>query len=120
MIFQLYLLRLDVIESSTYLHIQKLVHALLYHSSVLGFFFFNVDHFLKSLLNFLQYRFCFMFWFFGRRAYGILAPWPGIEPAPHALGGKVLITGPPGKPLEFCTWTWEDNRDVFEGTVALK
>ena len=74
MIFQLYLLRLDVIESSTYLHIQKLVHALLYHSSVLGFFFFNVDHFLKSLLNFLQYRFCFMFWFFGRRAYGILAP----------------------------------------------
>ena len=37
--------------------------------------FFDVDHFLKSLLNLLQYCFCFfMFWFFGREACGILAP----------------------------------------------
>ena len=38
-----------------------------------------------------------MFWFFDHEACGILAPWPGIEPAPHALEGKVLTTGPPGK-----------------------
>ena len=30
--------------------------------------------FLKSLLNLLQYCFCFMFWFFGHEACGILAP----------------------------------------------
>ena len=39
-----------------------------------------------------------MFWFFGLKACGILAPWPGIKPAP-ALEGKVLTTGPPGKSL---------------------
>ena len=38
-----------------------------------------------------------MFWFFGPEACGILAPWPGIEPAPPALEGEVLTTGPPGK-----------------------
>ena len=37
-----------------------------------------------------------MFWFFGQEARGILAPRPGIEPAPPALEGEVL-TGPPGK-----------------------
>ena len=30
--------------------------------------------FLKSLLNVLQCCFCFMFWFFGPKACGILAP----------------------------------------------
>ena len=40
-----------------------------------------------------------MFWFFGREACGILAPWPRIEPAPTALEGEVLTTGPPGKSL---------------------
>ena len=53
--------------------------------------------FKKSSLNLLQYGFCFIFWFFGRQACGILAPWPGIEPAPPALEGEVLTTGPPGK-----------------------
>ena len=38
-----------------------------------------------------------MFWFFGPGACGILAPQPGIEPAPPALEGKVLTTGPPEK-----------------------
>jgi len=38
-----------------------------------------------------------MFWFFDHKAYGILAPWPGIEPAASALEGKVLNTGRPGK-----------------------
>ena len=45
-----------------------------------------------------------MFWYFGREACGILAPWPGIEPAPPALESKVLTTGPPGK-------SWEE---IFE------
>ena len=61
------------------------------------FFFFGCGPFLKSLLNFLQYCFCFMFWFFGPEACGILAPRPGIGPAPPTLEGEVLTTGPLGK-----------------------
>ena len=38
-----------------------------------------------------------MVWFFGREACGILAPQPGIEPAPPSLEGEVLTTRPPGK-----------------------
>ena len=38
-----------------------------------------------------------MFWFFGHKACGILAPRLGIEPAPPALEGEVLTTGSPGK-----------------------
>ena len=41
----------------------------------------------------------FMSWFLGHRAYGILAPRPGIKPAPSALEGEVLTTGPAGKSL---------------------
>ena len=40
-----------------------------------------------------------MFWLFGCKSRGILAPWPGIEPAPSALEGEVLTSGPPGKSL---------------------
>ena len=54
--------------------------------------------FLRSLLNLLQYCFCFMLWLFGPEACGILVPPPGIEPAPLALEGDVFTTGPPGKP----------------------
>ena len=43
----------------------------------------------------------YVFWFFGREACGVSAPWPGVEPAPPALEGKVLTTGPPGKSLLF-------------------
>ena len=53
-------------------------------------FFFNVGHFLKDLLNFLQYCFCFMFWLFGHEIRR-------IEPAPLALYGKALTTGLLGK-----------------------
>ena len=38
-----------------------------------------------------------MFWFYGREACGILAPWPGIEPSPPALEGEVLTAWLPGK-----------------------
>ena len=48
----------------------------------------------------LQYHFCcWMFWFFGREAWGILASQPGVEPTPHALESEVLTTGPPRKSL---------------------
>ena len=40
-----------------------------------------------------------MFWFLGCEGCGILAPQPGIEPAPPPLEGKVLTTGLPGKSL---------------------
>ena len=39
----------------------------------------------------------FVFWFFGHEPLGILAPWPGIEPAHPALESEVLTTGLPGK-----------------------
>ena len=42
-----------------------------------------------------------MFWLFGHAACGILAPQPGVEPAPLELGGKVLTTGPPEKSLDY-------------------
>ena len=64
---------------------------------VFFFFFPQCGPFLKSLLNFLQYCFCFMLWLLGLEACGILAPYPGIEPTPPALEGRVLTTGPPGK-----------------------
>ena len=39
-----------------------------------------------------------MFWFFDCEACEIfLAPWPGIEPAPPALEGRVSTTGLPGE-----------------------
>ena len=37
----------------------------------------------------LQYCFCFIFWFFGLEARGILIPQPGIEPTPSALEGSL-------------------------------
>ena len=41
-----------------------------------------------------------MFWAFGHEAYGIFAPWPGIEPELPALESKVSTTGMPGTSLE--------------------
>ena len=67
-------------------------------------FFFSCGLFLKSLLNLLQYCFCFMFWFFGQEACGILAPRPGIESTLPALEGDVITTGPPRKSQ--CHFFW--------------
>ena len=50
----------------------------------------------KVFLNLLQYCFCFMFWFSGHEACGILAPQPGIKSTSPALEGKVLTTRPLG------------------------
>ena len=49
----------------------------------------------------------FMFWFFGREACGILPPWPGIEPAPTALEGDVLTTGPPRESRGSLNMNWK-------------
>ena len=56
----------------------------------------DLSDFLKSLLNLLYYTICFMFWFFGQEAHGILAPLTGIELASPALEGKILTTALPG------------------------
>ena len=63
-------------------------------------FFFWCGPFLKSLLNLLQYCFCFLFWIFGCEVCGILAPWPGVKPALPAAGiieCAVPTAGPPEK-----------------------
>ena len=41
--------------------------------------------------------FRFLVFFFGPKTSGILTLWPGMEPAPPALEGEVLISGSPGK-----------------------
>ena len=56
----------------------------------------------KFLFNLLQYHFCFMFWFFGCKAYRILFLQPGIEPTSPALEDEILFTGLPGK--SHCGW----------------
>ena len=67
------------------------------HWAIFFVLFFDMDQFLKSLLNALQYCFCFMFWFFDRKTCGILVLCPGIKSPPPALEDGVLTTGPPGK-----------------------
>ena len=66
------------------------------------FFFLKVfggGPFLNSVLNLLQYCFCFKFWVLWQRCVGILLAQPGIKHARPALEGKVLTTGSPGKSL---------------------
>ena len=69
-------------------------------------FFFWCGPFLKSLLNLLQYYFCFMFWFFGHKACGILASQPGIEHKPSALKGKVLKPLNLDRSPSIDNWLW--------------
>ena len=62
----------------------------------LFFFFFFVDHFLKSIefVTMLLLLHAAGFWPW---VPGILAPRLGMEHVPCALGGTVLTPGPPGK-----------------------
>ena len=84
---------------------------------------FLCRYFLKSLLNVLQCCFCFISWFFGLEACGILAPQPGIEPTHHppalphhmALEGKVLTTEPPGKSPIVIFWIIGMQRTIIKG-----
>ena len=50
-----------------------------------------------------------MVWFFGHEAYEILAPRPGIKPAPPALEGEALTSGPSGKPLPLSCYLMSPN-----------
>ena len=59
-----------------------------------SFFFFWCGPLLKSLLNLLQFCFCFLAWVFGLEACGTLAS--GSE---AALEGEILTTGLPGRSL---------------------
>ena len=52
-----------------------------------------------SLLNLLQYCFCFMFWFSGSETCGILASQPSTESSLPALREGVLTTGQAGSPF---------------------
>ena len=61
-------------------------------------YFFKVFFLCGPLLkSFLQSCFYSMFWFFGCMTCGILVHQSGIVPAPAALKGKFLTTGPLGK-----------------------
>ena len=53
---------------------------------------------LKSLVNLLQYGFCYSCSdFFDHEACGVFALQAGIEPSPLVLESEVLTTGLPGK-----------------------
>ena len=72
------------------------------HGNYLGYFdflrFFKCGPFLKSLLNLLKYCFCCLCsGFLTLKAYGILAPRPGIKPTPPELESEVLTSGSSGK-----------------------
>ena len=53
----------------------------------------------KVFIEFVTILLLFYALVFWLKARGILAPQPGNQPAPPALEGKALTTGPPGKPL---------------------
>ena len=62
-----------------------------------------------------------MFWAFGHEAYGIFAPWPGIEPELPALESKVSTTGMPGTSLESFFFLKKEKRQIenFSGCTAV-
>ena len=74
--------------------------------SLCAFFFFKVTFLVTIFKVYWIYRIASALWF-SFLACGISAPWPGIEPTCHALEGKALTTGPPGKsPLSF---SWDNH-----------
>ena len=60
--------------------------------------FFYVDHF-KVCTEYVTVLLLFYVLVFLLKSMWILGPWPGIKPEPPALEGKVLTTGPAGKPF---------------------
>ena len=54
--------------------VAKYIKSLLHFLKVFKGLFLMWSIFLKSLLNLLQYHFCFVSWFFSRKALGMLAP----------------------------------------------
>ena len=59
-----------------------------------------------------------MFWGFGHEARGILAPQPGIEPAPPALDGEVLTTGLLGKSRE--VYQYNEREGKTTNAISLR
>ena len=59
------------------------------------FFFFLMWTIFKVSIEFIIILLCFIFWFFGRQAYEILAPQAGVEP---------MLTGPQGKSQQWQTF----------------
>ena len=53
--------------------------------------------FLKCFIEFIALLLFYALFFFGHKAHGILAPYPGIKPTPPAMEGKMLTTGQPGE-----------------------
>ena len=51
----------------------------------------------KVFIEFVMILFWFWLDFFGHKARGILAAWPGVKLTPPALEGEVLTNGPLGK-----------------------
>ena len=84
---------------------------------------FYLDHFLKSLLNLLQYYFYFMLWFFylATKHVEMLAPQPGTKPKTPALEGEVLTIGLLGKlPINFLKSHWRMRKAMcFESVNGL-
>lgn len=64
----------------------------------LSFFFFMCT-ILKIFTEFIQVFLLFYVLGLGCEACGILASWPGTEPLSLVLEGKVLTSGPLGKPI---------------------
>ena len=79
--------------------------------------FLKIQTIFKVLTEFVIILLLFyVYGFFGHKACGILAPWPGIEPTLPPVKGEVPKTGAPGKshtsflfkiiiwwkPLQFC------------------
>ena len=87
----------DYAASSVLCFIQPLCNTLYYLFSLKKNFFL-VWTIFKAFIEFLTILLLFvMFAFFGLKARGILAFWPGIEPSLLALEGEVLTTGQPVK-----------------------
>ena len=76
--------------------------------------------FLKSLLNLLQYCFCFMSWLLGPEACGIIAHQVRIELTLPALKRKALTTGPPGKSPNAILMEPMEMGPAVDSTVSTK
>ena len=75
-----------------------------------------------NVTSVLWWVFClFVFWLFGHKTCGILAPQPGIEHAPSALKGEVWTLETPGKSsLTFLFWVYFWNQDEFKNNPRNK
>ena len=67
----------------------------------------------KVFIEFVTMLFLFSVLFFGPRAPGVLAPQPGVEPAPPVGKGKVLTTKLPWKTLSLDFYLIEKSVKIF-------